>query len=149
MQVRKNNYTVNGTPTFQVLTEQQIEAIYFAALGVLSETGVRVYDREGWDLAHSGGAIVEDVDEADESALVKMPSWMVDRARATLPQRIRVIGPAYRDGVRRHKMDLFKNEIYYGTGSDTPFTIDPYTLERRRALPHAQERLRLPLEEGA
>ena len=56
MRVRKNNYTINATPTLQVLTEQQIEAIYYAALGVLSETGVRVYDREGWDLAHSGGA---------------------------------------------------------------------------------------------
>jgi len=132
MQVRKNNYTVNATPTLQVLTEQQIEAIYYAALGVLSETGVRVYDKEGWDLAHQGGASVEDVQ--DDNALVKMPSWMVDKARATLPQRIRVIGPAGRDGVRKYKMDLFKNEIYYGTGSDTPFTIDPYTLQRRRAL---------------
>jgi len=27
MQVRKNNYTVNATPTLQVLTEQQIEAM--------------------------------------------------------------------------------------------------------------------------
>ena len=41
-----------------------------------------------------GGAIVEDV--TDDNALVKMPSWMVDKARATLPQRVRVIGPAYR-----------------------------------------------------
>jgi len=132
MQVRKNNYTVNATPTLQVLTEQQIEAIYYTALGVLSETGVRVYDKEGWDLAYQGGASIEDI--TDGSALDKMPSWMVDKARATLPQRIRVIGPAYKDGTRKHKMDLFKNEIYYGTGSDTPFTIDPYTLQRRRAL---------------
>ncbi len=132
MQVRKNNYTVNGTPTLQVLTEEQIEAIYYAALGVLSETGVRVYDKEGWDLAYQGGACIEDV--TSDSALVKMPSWMVDKARATLPQRIRVIGPAGSDGVRRYKMDLFKNEIYYGTGSDTPFTIDPYSQVRRRAL---------------
>ena len=132
MQVRKNNYTVNATPTLQVLTEEQIEAIYYAALGVLSETGVRVYAKEGWELAHDGGANVEDI--TDGSALVKMPSWMVDKARATLPQRVRVIGPAYKDGTRKHKMDLFKNEIYYGTGSDTPFTIDPYTQQRRRAL---------------
>ena len=61
MQRTKNNYTVNATPTLQVLTEQQIEAIYYAALSVLSETGVRVYDKEGWDLAYQGGAVVEDV----------------------------------------------------------------------------------------
>ena len=132
MQVRKNNYTVNATPTLQVLTEQQIEAIYYAALGVLSETGVRVYDKEGWELADQGGASVEDVQ--DDNALLKTPSWMVDKARATLPQRIRVIGPAGGNGVRKYKMDLFKNEIYYGNGSDTPYTIDPYTLQRRRAL---------------
>jgi len=30
-------------------------------------------------------------------------------------------------------MELFKNQIYYGAGSDTPFTIDPYTGKRRRS----------------
>jgi trimethylamine--corrinoid protein Co-methyltransferase len=132
MQVRKTNYLVNATPTFQVLTEEEIEAIYYAALRVLSDTGVRVYEKEGVDLAQSGGAIVQDV--RDDSALVKIPSWMVDRARATLPERVTVVGPAYKDGKRKNVMDLFKNQIYYGTGSDTPFTIDPYTGERRRAL---------------
>jgi len=29
-------------------------------------------------------------------------------------------------------MELFKDSLYYGAGSDTPFTIDPYTHERRR-----------------
>jgi trimethylamine---corrinoid protein Co-methyltransferase len=131
MQVRKNNYTVNMTPTMQVLTENQIEAIYYSALAVLSETGVRVYDKEGWDLAYQGGAVVEDVQ--GDNALVKMPSWMVDKARATLPQRIRVIGTPNADGKRTYCMDLYKNTMYYGTGSDTPFTIDPYTQIRRRA----------------
>ena len=126
MQVRKTNYTVNATPTFEVLTEEEIEAIYYAALSVLYETGVRVYEMEGVELAHSGGAIVEDRDE--KSALVKMPPWMVDKALATLPRKVVVIGPD-----RKHKMELFKNQIYFGAGSDTPFTIDPYTRERRRA----------------
>ncbi len=126
MQVRKTNYMVNATPTFEVLTEEEIEAIYFSALTVLYETGVRVYDEEGIDLAHSGGAIVEDRDE--KSALVKMPPWMVDKALSTLPRKVVVIGPD-----RKHKMELFKNQIYFGAGSDTPFTIDPYTGKRRRA----------------
>jgi trimethylamine--corrinoid protein Co-methyltransferase len=30
-------------------------------------------------------------------------------------------------------MELFKSQIYFGAGSDTPYTIDPYTSERRRA----------------
>ena len=53
MQVRKNNYLVNATPTFQVLGEDEIEAIYFSALRVLSETGVRVYEKEGVEVAYS------------------------------------------------------------------------------------------------
>jgi len=132
MQVRKTNYTVNATPTFQVLTEDEVEAIYYSALRVLSETGVRVYDKEGVEVAYSGGAIVEDTQK--DSSLVKMPSWMVDKARATLPERVTVVGPPYKDGTRKHVMDLYKNQIYYGTGSDTPFTLDPYTGERRRAV---------------
>jgi trimethylamine--corrinoid protein Co-methyltransferase len=126
MQVRKTNYTVNATPTFQVLTEEEIEAIYFSALTVLYETGVRVYDTEGVDLAHAGGAIVEDT--TADSSLVKIPPWLVDKALATLPRKVVVTGPD-----RKHRMELYKNQIYFGAGSDTPFTIDPYTGKRRRA----------------
>jgi trimethylamine--corrinoid protein Co-methyltransferase len=127
MQVKKTNYLVNATPTFEILSEEEIEAIYYSALTVLYETGVRVYEKEGVELAHSGGAIVEDEDE--KSALVKMPPWMVDRALSTLPRKVVVIGPD-----RKHKMELYKNQIYFGAGSDTPFTIDPYSGKRRRAV---------------
>ncbi len=126
MQVRKTNFEVNAAPRFQVLTEEEIEAIYHAALTVLYETGVRVYEKEGVEVAYSGGAIVEDTTE--DSSLVKMPPWMVDKARATLPRKVGVTGPD-----RKYRMELYKNQIYFGAGSDTPFTIDPYTDERRRA----------------
>ena len=126
MQVNKTNYLVNATPTFEVLTEDEIESIYFAALTVLYETGVRVYAEEGIEVAHSGGAIVED--RTDDSALVKIPPWLVDKALATLPRKVVLRGPD-----RKHKMELYKDSIYFGAGSDTPFTIDPYTRERRRA----------------
>lgn len=126
MQVKKTNYTVNATPIFEVLTQEEIEAIYFAALRVLSETGVRVYEKEGVDLLHAGGAVVEDPDE--DSWLVKLPPWMVDKALATLPRKVEVVGPG-----NEYRMELYKDSIYFGAGSDTPFTIDPYTGARRRA----------------
>lgn len=126
MHVNKTNYRVNATPRLQVLSEDQIEAIYFAALRVLHETGVRVYEPEGVELAYSGGAIVEG--RTSDSSLVKIPPWMVDKARATLPRKVTVVGPD-----RKYRMELFKNQIYFGAGSDTPFTLDPYTGERRRA----------------
>jgi trimethylamine---corrinoid protein Co-methyltransferase len=126
MQVNKTNYQVNASPVFEVLTEDEIEAIYFSALRVLAETGVRVYDKEGVELAYSGGAVIEDTTE--DSSLVKMPSWMVDKALATVPRKVDVVGPD-----RKYRMELYKNQIYFGAGSDTPFTIDPYTNKRRRA----------------
>ena len=126
MRVNKTNYDVNATPIFQVLSEDQIEAIYYASLRVLYETGVRVYDKEGVDVAHAGGAIVEETTE--QSSIVKIPHYMVDKARATVPSKVVVTGPD-----RRYRMELFKNQIYYGGGSDTPYTIDPYTGERRRS----------------
>ncbi len=126
MKVTRNNYFVHATPVFEVLTSDEIEAIYFAALRVLYETGVRVYDKEGVDVAHAGGAIVEDVQ--DDSALVKIPPWMVDKALATLPRKVTVHGAD-----RQYRMELYKDAIYFGAGSDTPYTIDPYTHERRRA----------------
>ncbi len=127
MQVGKTNYAVNATPKLQILSEGEIEAIYYSALRVLSETGVRVYDKEGVELAYSGGAVIADTTE--DSSLVKMPSWMVDKARATLPERVVVVGP----GERKYRMELYKNQACFGAGSDTPFTLDPYTGERRRA----------------
>jgi len=126
MQVHKTNYQVNATPRLQVLSEDEIEAIYYAALRVLYETGVRVYDKEGVNVAHSGGAIVEDT--TDDSSLVKIPHYMVEKARKTVPSKVVITGPD-----RRYRMELFKNNINYGGGSDTPFTLDPYTGERRRA----------------
>ncbi|MFO8035850.1 MAG: trimethylamine methyltransferase family protein [Anaerolineales bacterium] len=126
MQVKKTNYRVFSTPQFEVLTEEEIESIYYSALSVLHETGVRVYHKEGYDLAHQGGAIVEDV--KDDSALVKMPPEMVDKALSTLPRKVVIYSAD-----RKHKMELYKDQIYFGTGSDTPYTIDPYTGERRRA----------------
>jgi trimethylamine--corrinoid protein Co-methyltransferase len=127
MHVHRTNYLENATPTLQVLTEEQIEAIYHSALRVLYETGLRVYDKEGIDVAHSGGAIVEDTTE--ESSLVKMPHWMVEKALTAVPSRVVLKGPD-----RKYRMELYKNQIYFGGGSDTPFTIDPNTGERRRTM---------------
>ncbi len=126
MKVRKTNYTVNATPRLQVLTDNEIEAIYFSALRVLYETGVRVYEQEGVDVAHSGGGIVEDT--TDDSSLVKIPPWLVERSLTTVPRKVVVVGPD-----RQYRMELYKNQMYFGCGSDTPFTIDPHTGERRRA----------------
>jgi len=124
----RTNYQVNATPCFQVLTQAQIEAIYFSALRVLEETGVRVYEPEGVEVAVSGGATVEN------GRLVKVPSWVVDKARATLPGMVSIAGPAEASGERKYRMDLHSNSAYYGTGSGASFVLDPRTGQRRPAL---------------
>lgn len=126
MKVKKTNYTVDATPRLQVLTEDEVEAIYYSALRVLYKTGVRVYEPEGAELAYQGGAVIEET--THESSLVKIPPWLVEKTLATAPSEVVLVGPD-----RQYRMELYKNQIYFGTGSDTPFTIDPYTGERRRA----------------
>jgi trimethylamine--corrinoid protein Co-methyltransferase len=124
MQVHKTNYQVNETPVFQVLTEDQIEAIYQAALRVLYETGVCVYDKDGVEIADAAGAIIEDA--GADCNLVKVPHWVVEKALATVPGRVVLQGYD-----RNHRMELYKNQIYFGGGADTPFTLDSNTGERR------------------
>jgi trimethylamine---corrinoid protein Co-methyltransferase len=128
MEVRRVNYQVNATPTFQVLSDDEVEAIYFSSLRVLEETGVRCYNPEAVTLLQDNGAFVEDKN------LVKLPSWMVEAARTTTPKKVTVVGTPDRKGKRPYRMDLVKNSAYFGNGSDTPYTIDPYTGLRRRAL---------------
>jgi trimethylamine---corrinoid protein Co-methyltransferase len=114
------NQRANVTPTFRVLSDDQIEAIYHSALHVLQHVGARIHDVEAIQAYRRGGAIVED------GNLVKLPAAMVKRALSTTPETITLAG---RDRAKRLRLD--RNSIYYGTGSDCPFVIDPYSDERR------------------
>jgi trimethylamine--corrinoid protein Co-methyltransferase len=115
------NYHVNVTPQFRVLTDDQIEEIFLAALEVLERVGTRVYGEEGLALLRDAGCLVSDGD------LVRIPSWLVKDALNTTPQRVVIAG---RD--RSKRVILEKNKIYFGTGSDCPSLVDPHTDEVRK-----------------
>jgi len=115
------NYQVNVTPQFRVLSDDQVEEIFHSALDVLERVGTRVYGEEGLALLRDAGCLVSDGD------LVRIPSWLVKHALNTTPERIVVAG---RD--RRRRIVLEKDKIYFGTGSDCPSLIDPYTDEVRK-----------------
>jgi trimethylamine--corrinoid protein Co-methyltransferase len=123
------NYQVNATLLFRVLSDDQIEDIYLSALEVLERTGTRVYHDEGLELLREAGCQVSDGNASTSSAgaLVRIPSWLVKVSLETTPERITIAG---RD--RSKRMALEYNKIYFGTGSDCPFILDPYTDERRR-----------------
>jgi len=114
------NYQVNSTPLFRVLSDDQVEEIYLSALQVLERTGTRVYHDEGVSLLKKAGCQVSD------GNLARIPSWLVKASLETTPERITIAG---RD--RSKRLMLEYNKIYFGTGSDCPFVIDPYTDARR------------------
>jgi trimethylamine--corrinoid protein Co-methyltransferase len=107
------------TPGLQVLSPDQCEEIFLAALDILDRIGVRVYEPRGLQLLKQAGARVE----GDRAWL---PAPLVRQALATAPNRVPV---ARRDG--RPALRLEKGRPYFGTGSDTQFTFDLETGERR------------------
>jgi len=116
----KANYRIEGTTQFRVLTDDQIEAIYHAALEVLERTGCRVHDEEGRALLAQAGAHITD------ETLVRIPSAAVKDALGSCPQRVALCA---RDGSRT--LLLEGNNFYYGTGSDCPFIYDEHSGQRR------------------
>jgi trimethylamine--corrinoid protein Co-methyltransferase len=117
------NYQSNITPQYRVLSDDQIEEILSAAMEILERVGVRIEDAESLSLLREGGASCTDEE------IVKIPSFMVKRAISTAPGRITLAG---RNG--RRELVLEKDRIYFGTGSDLPFFIDPRTGERHRTV---------------
>lgn len=115
------NTTVNATPQFEVLTENQIEQIYAAATNVLQETGSMVYEEEALKLLRKSDAVV------GHDSRVRVPVSMVEEALKSYPGKATLKG---RTG--KHRLDLSHNNVAFGTGSDLPFCYDRQTGKRRR-----------------
>lgn len=118
----KMNQTINMSPRFRVLSEDQIEQIYFAALDVLETCGGRIIHEEALDRFRKSEAVITDKN------LVRIPTSLVERALRSYPRKITLMG---RNGQRSVKLQ--KDEVAFGTGSDTPFVYDRKTGERRRS----------------
>jgi trimethylamine---corrinoid protein Co-methyltransferase len=111
-----------NTLGLNILTKDQCDEIHFATLEVLDSVGVNVFEDEALTLLREKGAAVD-------GNRVRIPAWMVQEALVTTPCRVPV---SDRDGNRT--MLLEKGRSYYGTGSDTPYTMDIETGERRIAV---------------
>ena len=114
------NQTWQGSPHFRVLTDDQIEQIYFAALEVLARNGAIVHHDEALELFKNSDAVVK-------GNHVRIPIHMVESALGHNPRKIRLSG---RTG--KNTIDLQKDHSGFGTGSDLPFTYDRKTGERKR-----------------
>ncbi len=114
-----SNYEEQITPSLQWISDSQVEQIHYSSLEVLENTGIIVQNAEALSLLQAAGCRVQ-----ENQAWI--PAWLVEECLRSAPKRITV---ANRLGER--VMPLEKNRVYYGTGSDLPFTIDLETGERR------------------
>jgi len=123
------NLHVNITPQFRVLSDDQIEEIFHAALDVLARVGTRIHGAEALALLQEAGCLVSEYDASAGSAqaLVHIPGPLVKGALNSVPGQIVVAG---RD--RNKRIYLERNKLHFGTGSDCPQMVDPYTGEVRK-----------------
>jgi len=110
-------------PRLKVLNTEQMWAIHEAALEILANTGVEMRHRGARKmLLEAGGSLAR-------SGRIRLPARLVEDALKTAPRRIRLF-----DQLGAEAMDLQGENGYYGTGSDTIFTIDLKTGHRRRTV---------------
>ena len=115
------NQIHNATPQFAVLSKDECEMIFRAALEIMENTGGRFMHDEAIELFKKSDAQVED------GNLVKIPAYMVRKALNDSPEKVTICD---RNGER--SVRLGRNEVHFGTGSDCPFIYDRETGKRRR-----------------
>lgn len=109
--------------SFSALNDAQIQKLHLATLDILERTGVAVLNGEAKALLLDAGAWPGEGDR------VRIPSWMVKEALAKAPEKVVL---HKRTGER--SVPLEADRVFFGTGSDTPNTIDPYERKRRRSV---------------
>lgn len=120
MSVNRMNYLAQNSPSFSLLTEDQLYDIHSASLEVLERSGVRVDSEEALSLLEKAGGYLED------GNIVKIPTRLVEQSLNSAPSRFVL---ADREGNRA--MWCEKNRSYFGPGSDLPVTVDFETGELR------------------
>ncbi len=96
---------VQTTPNFQVLSEDEIERIYFDALGIIESDGARVKSPLALERFKKSEALVTDTD------LVRIPTVLIEAALRCHPRKIALAGRNRERSVR-----LQKDELAFGTG---------------------------------
>ncbi|MCF8109997.1 MAG: trimethylamine methyltransferase family protein [Desulfobacteraceae bacterium] len=100
---------VQTTPKFRVLSEDEIERIYFDALGIIESDGALVKSQKALDLFAGSEAAVTG------ESLVRIPAVLVERALREHPGKIALAGRTGERSVR-----LQKDELAFGAGPVFP-----------------------------
>lgn len=107
-----SSLTVNANPSIAVFSESEKTQIYSAALEVLEHTGVEIQHEKALNILDQAGARID-------KKVAHIPRHLVQKAVETAPDTILVYD---RNGDLA--MKLGKRNTYFGTGSDTPNTLD-------------------------
>ncbi|MEA2059431.1 MAG: trimethylamine methyltransferase family protein [Thermodesulfobacteriota bacterium] len=110
-------------PRLNVLNKKQAWAIHSAALDILEKTGFKMEHPGVLEMLIDAGCTVKNKD------WVYMPGWLAEEAVKSAPRQINIY-----DQLGKKTMPLVDENFFYGTGSDTIFTHDYDTRERRRTV---------------
>ena len=108
-------------PKLSVLSHEQIIAIHNARLEILAHHGVKALDEEIQTTLKEAGATIY------EEEWVRIPPQLVKGVLSSAPERI-----VLSDQKGKRVMPLQEGKTFFGTGSDTLFTIDIETGQRRK-----------------
>jgi trimethylamine--corrinoid protein Co-methyltransferase len=114
---------ISMRPKLSFLSSEDKEKINRAALQILSEIGMKIFQEDALTLLKDAGCPVSD------DRVVKIPAERVQQALASAPANISIYN---REG--EQAMDLGGRRSYYGTGSDLIYSLDSGSVKRRRSL---------------
>ena len=108
-------------PRLKVLNREQVLAIHTAALEIIEKIGFKMEHPGAHKMLADAGCKVLDGD------WMRMPAYLAEEALKTAPRQL-----ALYDQNSNKTMPLVDSNPFYGTGSDTTFTLDLETGKRRR-----------------
>lgn len=117
----RTNYRINSGVRFEMLSRDQLEAMFDGVLHVLEYTGLDVHHEEGRDILKKAGAWVDGI-------RVRIPSYIVKRSLEMAPRSFTIFA---RDGNPKHDIHIGPGHAHFGPGPTPPNFIDVETLERR------------------
>jgi len=115
---------VNASTQFQILSQDERQEVYFAALKVLERTGIIIHSDEALNVLKEHGAWVE-------GSRAYIPPFMVEKARATAPVSFTLYS---RDEDAAKNLEISPNHVHYGPSITATHFLDPRTGERRQYL---------------
>ena len=114
---------IQQQPRLKVFNRQQTLAVHSAALEILEKTGIKLeHDEARRLLVDNGGRPYND-------QWVRIPAYLAEQALRSAPRQIMLY-----DQNSQKAMELRDDNFYYGTGSDTTFTLDLESGQRRRCV---------------